>query len=96
MNRSDIFHLSNALSRHITLDDPQGKTGCDGTLRHTLHYLQAHNLDQATWEHWLHERGAWCDCGVVAEVLLWDPGELGDATPVAPSVTFRNWPPQPE
>ena len=95
MNRSDVFHLSNALSQHITLDDIDGDTGCDGTLRYTLRYLEAHNLDRTVWEQWLHERGAWCDCGVVAEVLLWDPGELGDATPVAPQVRFRNWPPQP-
>ncbi len=92
MDRSYLWDLSNELSQHIVLDTDDGNTGCDGTLRHTLRWIDAHNGDRTTWVTWLEARGAWCDCGVVEEILLWNPNEMGENTPVAPNVTFRNWP----
>ncbi len=95
MDRSYLWDLSNELSQHIALDTDDGDTGCDGTLRYTLRWIDAHHLDPQVWMAWLEARGAWCDCGVVEEILLWDPTELGENTPVAPPVAFRNWPAEP-
>lgn len=96
MDRSYLWDLSNYLSQYIAFDTDDGDTGCDGTLRYTLRWITTHRLDREAWVAWLEARGAWCDCGVIEEILLWNPNEMGENTPVVPAVTFSNWPPAPE
>ena len=91
MNRSHLFSLSNYLSQHMTFDADEDTTGCDHTFKHTLAWIAEHNLDREAWLDWLQRRGAWCDCGVVQEVLLFEPSELGEHTPTIPITELRGW-----
>ena len=42
--------------------------GCDRSLRLTRHFLQDHDLPEATIIPWLGEYGGFCDCEVLANV----------------------------
>ena len=91
MNQSLLFSLSNHLSQHITVGTADESTGCDHTFCHTLAWITAHNLDQEAWLGWLQQRGGWCDCTIVVEVLLALPEELGESVPPLPLAAFRSW-----
>ena len=44
------------------------QTDCDHTLRHTIAFLQQHDLPQERVVAWLAEYGGYCDCEVIANV----------------------------
>lgn len=92
MNHGHLFALSNYLSHVITLGTADESTGCDHTFAHTLRWIRANHLDEETVLGWLQQRGGWCDCTVVQEVLMAVPGELGENAPVLPLSRFRAWP----
>jgi hypothetical protein len=91
MNRSQLFGLGNYLSQHLTFGTGDERNGCDRTFRHTQAWIAEHNLDREACLGWLQQRGAWCDCGVLLEVLLFVPHELGEQTPTLPLGAFRSW-----
>ncbi len=70
MNPTQLFLLTNYLSRFITFDTDDESNGCDHTLYHTLAWIDEQQLDQETCLGWLQERGGWCDCSIVMHVFL--------------------------
>ncbi len=91
MNRSQLFLLGKHLSQYITFEDDDEPNGCDHTFTRTLAWIKHHNLDQETCLGWLQQRGGWCDCTVVLDVLLAEPSEVGENTLPVPLTAFKSW-----
>ena len=49
------------------LEDSHGKK-CDGTIRHTVKFLQKRELDVESIKCWLQQNGGYCDCEVILNV----------------------------
>lgn len=48
--------------------DKRMQDGCDHTLKHTVAFIRANDLDEEATIHWIKEHGGFCDCEVVMNV----------------------------
>ena len=92
MNSSQLFALTNVLSRFITFGTPDETNGCDHTLRYTEAWLAEQQIDAEAALGWLQQRGGWCDCSIVVNVFLAEPHTLGEHVPPLPLSAFEAWP----